>query len=155
MTTALTVLLALAVPAALPAHHSLAEFDTTTPVRVKGTIVGVHYITPHSFIYVEAPDPDGRYRRWAAEGPGAFVLGRRGFDKNRLNVGDVIDVCGYLLRGSATRQIGNSDHAAKSVAERLIAAEALVLADGSLLSWEDYGFHHCFPPGYRDHHQPR
>ena len=143
----LTLLLTLCSVASLGAHHSLAEFDTTTAVRVKGRIVQIHYINPHSFIFVEAPDADGVMRRWAAEGPGIFQLGRRGFDKNELKVGDEIEICGYLPKERTTWQMARPEGGI-SLAGRLIEAENIVFLDGSLRAWSDYHFHKCFPPGY-------
>ena len=74
MTGRLTVLLALISTASGLAHHSLANHDTTKAVRVKGTIVQVNLINPHSFIYLEEKTPEGQIRRWAVEGPSVFQL---------------------------------------------------------------------------------
>ena len=146
---ALTLLLPLTLcsVASASAHHSLAEFDTTTAVRVKGRIVQINYINPHSIIFVEGPDADGVMRRWAAEGPGVFQLTRRGFDRNQLKVGDVVEICGYLPKERTTWQMARPDGGA-SLAGRLIEAENMVFPDGSVRPWGDYHIHKCFPPGY-------
>ena len=73
------VVLAVASTGSLTAHHSLANHDTTTPVRVKGTVVQINRINPHSFIFLEQTDADGVGQRWAVEGPSAFQLNRRDF----------------------------------------------------------------------------
>jgi Family of unknown function (DUF6152) len=49
----IAALLAFASTGSLLAHHSLANYDTTKAVRVKGTIVEVHLINPHSFIFLD------------------------------------------------------------------------------------------------------
>ena len=136
----------------LLAHHSLANFDTTKPVRVKGTIVQFHQINPHSFIYVEEKTADGQVRRWAVEGPSALQLKRTGFDPNVLKPGMVIEVCGYAPKEATTWQIASADPTVVSLAGRLLNAELLVMPDGHEQSWGDYGAHHCFAPGYRDQH---
>jgi hypothetical protein len=136
----------------LLAHHSLANFDTTTAVRVKGTIVQFHQINPHSFIYVEEKTTDGKVRRWAVEGPSALQLKRTGFDPSVLKPGMVIEVCGYAPKEATTWQIASADPSVVSLAGRLINAELLVMPDGHEQSWGDYGAHHCFAPGYRDQH---
>ena len=64
--------------ASLAAHHSLANHDTTTPVRVKGTVVQIHRINPHTFIFLEQTDDSGSRQRWAVEGPAGTQLARRG-----------------------------------------------------------------------------
>src|SRR5262245_25000241 len=95
MTTVwLAVLVALVSAGSLLAHHSLANFDTTTAVRVKGTVVQFHEINPHSIIFLDEKGADGRTHRWAIEGPSIIQLNRMGFAKDVLKPGDVIEVCG-------------------------------------------------------------
>ena len=133
------------------AHHSLANHETTKPVRVKGTIVQFNKINPHSFIYLEEKLADGQTRRWAVEGPS--VRSRLMTTLETLvKLGDVIEVCGYQPKEATIWQITSADPTAVSLAGRLITAEVIVFPDGKAQSWEDYGFHHCFPPGYRDQH---
>jgi len=151
LTAFLAVLVALVSGVPLLAHHSLANHETTKPVRVKGTIVQFHAINPHSFIYVEEKAADGQIRRWAVEGPSGRILARRGLD-TVVKVGDVIEVCGYPPKEPLMWQIASADRGKQSLAGRLITAELVVLPDGRVESWEDYGFHHCFAAGYRDHH---
>ena len=147
----LTVLVAILSNGALLAHHSLGNFDTTKPVRVKGTIVRFHQINPHSFIYLEEKSPDGQLRRWAVEGPSGLQLQRRG-SENLVKLGDVVEVCGYLPKENTIWQIASADPRATSMPGRLINAELLVMPDGREESWGDYGVHLCFLPGFRDQH---
>ena len=151
MTGWLAVLVALVSAGTALAHHSLANHDTTKAVRVKGTIAQFHAINPHSFIYLEEKGADGQVRRWAVEGPSAVQLARQTLEKV-VKPGDVIEVCGYAPREALMWQIASADPGATSLAGRLITAELIVLPDGKVQSWGDYGFHHCFPPGYRDQH---
>jgi hypothetical protein len=151
MTVGLAVLVALMSAGAGLAHHSLANHETTKAIRVKGTIVQLHVINPHSFIYVEEKGADGQVRRWAVEGPGASLLARRGLN-NVVKPGDVIEVCGYGPKEPLMWQIASADPRATSLAGRLITAELIVLPDGKVQEWEDYGFHLCYPPGHRDRH---
>jgi hypothetical protein len=146
----LALVLALVAAGPLLAHHSLANFDTTKAVRVKGTIVEIHQINPHSFIYLEEKGADGQIRRWAAEGPSILQLNRRGVPKDFLKPGVVVEVCGYLPRENIMWQIASADPAKVSLAGRLINSEALTMPDGKQHSWGDYHVHKCFPPGYTD-----
>jgi hypothetical protein len=137
------------------AHHSLANHGTSIAVRVKGTVITFHPINPHSFIVLEENDAGGR-RRWAIEGPAGFQLTRRGVAADVLKPGDVIEVCGYLPKERTIWQIASASPDAVSLAGRLITAELLVMPDGRVQSWGDYGFHRCFAPEYRDQHsKPR
>src|SRR3569832_718975 len=95
LTATIAILLSLAPAVSLVAHHSLGNHDTSKAVRVKGTIVQIHLINPHSIIYIEEKIADGSPRRWAVEGPGMFNLNRQGRDKI-LKPGDEIEVCGYV-----------------------------------------------------------
>ena len=148
----LAVLVALVPAASLLAHHSIAKFDTTKAVRVKGTIVQFHQINPHSFIFLDQKGEDGQSHRWAVEGPSVFQLNRRGFAKDALKAGDVVEVCGYVPKEPTMWQIASTDPNAHSIVGRLLDAELLVMPDGQEQSWSDYGVHHCFAPGYKDQH---
>ena len=152
MTASLAVLLALVSTGSLFAHHSIVNFDTTMPVRLKGTVVRFHEINPHSFIYLEAAGPDGQSRRWAVEGPSAFQLKRMGIATDFLKPGTIIEVCGYLHKENVVWQIATTEERAVNLAGRLLNAEMMVTPDGKELSWGDYGAHKCFAPGYRDQH---
>jgi hypothetical protein len=136
----------------LLSHHALTNFDTTKPVRVKGTVFQFHLINPHSFIFIDEKVSNEYPRRWAIEGPSVVQLSRRGVAKDFLKAGDVIEVCGYVPKEPITWQLANPDPNAASPAGRLINAELLVMPDGKEQSWGDYGFHKCFPPGYTDQH---
>src|SRR5687767_7649874 len=136
----------------IAAHHSLANLDTTTPIRLKGTIVRFHEINPHSFLYIEVTGEDGQVRRWAVEGPPIRQIGRMGFATDALKPGTVIEVCGYAPKENTVWQIASAAPGAVSMAGRLLDVEMLVLADGKEQSWGDYGVHKCFSPGYRDVH---
>ena len=48
------------------AHHAFAaEFDAQKPVKLRGTVVKVEFINPHSWIHMDVKDADGK----VTEGP--------------------------------------------------------------------------------------
>jgi putative cell wall-binding protein len=151
MTALLAVLVALVSASSVLAHHSLTNYDTTTPIRVKGTVVQFHEVNPHSFIFLEQKT-DGQIHRWAVEGPSILQLQRSGFTKPILKPGDVVEVCGYLPKELLMWQIASADTSTTSPAGRLLNAELLVMPDGKERSWGDYGVHKCFAPGFTDQH---
>jgi hypothetical protein len=156
MTTGwLAVLGALVSAGSLLAHHSLANYDTTKAVRVKGTIFQFQQINPHSFIFLDEKGADGQTHRWAVEGPAVLQLKRSGFAKDVLKPGDVIEVCGYAPKEALIWQIASADTGTTSPSGRLINAELLVMPDGKQQSWGDYGVHKCFAPGYTDQHSSK
>jgi len=43
------------------AHHSFAaEFDVTKEIKVHGTVTKMDWINPHSWIYVDVKDAEGK-----------------------------------------------------------------------------------------------
>jgi hypothetical protein len=152
MTAVYAMVLAVASAGSLTAHHSLANHDTTTPVRVTGTVVQINQINPHSFIFIDQINADGGRQRWAVEGPAGLQLTRRSVPSDVLKPGDVIEVCGYVLKEKTIWQLAAPAPDAASLAGRLITAELLMMPDGREMSWGDYGVHRCFAPGYTDQH---
>ena len=152
--------LLLASAGALEAHHSLANFDTTTAVRVRGTIVLVRLVNPHSIIFLDQTSKDGRVQRWAIEGPTPGTLRRIGVKE--LKPGDVIEVCGYVTK-DGINDVRTIDTAAisatakvrmpTSLSGRLLDGELVIMPDGHQQRWSDYGEHKCLGPDYQDNHR--
>lgn len=150
--TASTLVLAIATVGSLAAHHSLGNHDTTTPVRVKGSVIKFQPLNPHSFIFVEQTNADGSRQRWAVEGPGATQLARRGMGMDVLKPGDTLEVCGYVPKERTIWQLAGTSPDSVSISGRLITAELIVMPDGKELGWGDYSVHLCFAANYRDQH---
>jgi len=150
--TAIIVLLASA--GLLVGHHSLVQFDTTTAVRVKGSIVWIERVNPHSILFVDQKSADGQIHRWAVEGPSPVQLKRRGFDLETLKVGDVIEACGYATKeGVEPKRTVFTEPVSlslKSMSGRRLDGELLVMSDGRKEVWSDYGHHKCLGPDYND-----
>lgn len=87
--------------ASLPAsaHHAFgAEFDATRPVLLKGKIVKMEWVNPHTWIHVEITKPDGSKEVWMVEGGSPNSLLRRGANKDSFPVGTEVVVDGYQAR---------------------------------------------------------
>ena len=83
----------------LRAHHAeAAEYDSTKPVKVSGTLTKVEWQNPHVWFYVEAKEQDGKLTTWgfSTAPPGALM--RRGVTKAALKLGSVINVEGVRAR---------------------------------------------------------
>jgi hypothetical protein len=88
-----------AAPRPALAHHAFgAEFDAQRPVLLKGKIVKVEWINPHTWIHVEITKEDGTKEVWMVEGGSPNTLLRRGANKNTFPVGTAIVVDGYQAR---------------------------------------------------------
>jgi hypothetical protein len=94
--TAAALLIA-ALPAA--AHHAFGgEFDANRPVLLKGKLVKVEWVNPHSWIHVEITNAKGEKEIWMVEGGSPNSLLRRGVTKDSLKVGTEVVVDGYQAR---------------------------------------------------------
>ena len=95
--------------AAVPvlAHHSFAaEFDAKRPVKMKGTVVKMEWINPHSWIHIDVKKDDGTTERWMVEGGAPNALLRRGWNKNSLPEGTEIVVEGFQAKDGSHRANG-------------------------------------------------
>jgi Family of unknown function (DUF6152) len=94
---ATTALSTAALPAA--AHHAFgAEFDASRPILLKGKIVKVEWVNPHTWLHVEITKEDGTKEVWMVEGGSPNSLLRRGATKNSFPVGTEVIVDGYQAR---------------------------------------------------------
>ena len=93
--------------AAPSAHHSFAaEFDANQPIQLKGTVVRVEWINPHTWIHIAVKEADGTTEEWMIEGGTPNTLLRRGLTRNSLPQGTEIVVDGYRARSGARRANG-------------------------------------------------
>ena len=95
--------------AALPAsaHHAFsAEFDAKRPVTLRGTVVKVEWINPHSWFHVDVKTPDGKVQRWMVEAGNPNNLFRRGWSKDVISPGMEIVIDGYQAKDASRRANG-------------------------------------------------
>lgn len=78
------------------AHHAFsAEFDADLPIALRGPIIRVEWINPHSWIHLMHTNEDGSEQPWMVEGGTPNTLLRRGINRNSLVLGTEIIVTGY------------------------------------------------------------
>jgi hypothetical protein len=88
-----------ALAVALPAwaHHSHGAYADTF-MDVEGVVKEVHYVVPHSWVYLEVKDAKGEAQLWALEATGRPALERIGVTAGYLEPGDSIKVRCHRLR---------------------------------------------------------
>ena len=77
------------VAAAAPvvAHHSFAaEYDSSKPITLKGTVTRVEWTNPHARFYVDVKDEGGSVTNWNLELASPNVLARQGWTRNSLKI---------------------------------------------------------------------
>ncbi|HVQ13758.1 MAG TPA: DUF6152 family protein [Vicinamibacterales bacterium] len=89
------------------AHHAFAaEFDSTQPITLRGSVTRVEWINPHTWIHLDVKDSSGKVIEWMIEGGTPNTLLRRGVDKNSLPAGTEIIVEGYRAKNGTNRANG-------------------------------------------------
>src|SRR5262245_34721180 len=129
----------------LSAHHGAFLFDTTTPIRVKGTVARYVWANPHSVIVVEQKMEDGKQIRRALESSSPLaLLERNGFSKNSFKPGDVIEACGFAPKSALSTETSvqypaNPGPSWLEGTDRVITARLLLTQDGPKEHWSHYG----------------
>src|ERR1700756_1549588 len=84
---ALTVAL-LAALTPMFAHHGASAYDTKKLTTLKGTVTDFQFMNPHSEIFLEVKNADGKVEKWSAEAASMVTLSRFGWSKNLFKAGD-------------------------------------------------------------------
>lgn len=96
----LTVAAATAIVCAIPAsaHHSHGNYIIDKYTLLEGTVREVHWINPHTWIYLEVEDESGKPALWALEGGSIAAVTNRGWERDDIVSGDSIKVRCHQLR---------------------------------------------------------
>lgn len=97
MTRTLFTLVIGTILAGMPAyaHHSFAGYYfEDQSITIQGEVAEFHFRNPHAILVVNAPDPEGVMRTYAAEFGSPRQLAQRGFTKDTLRPGDMVIVTG-------------------------------------------------------------
>ena len=80
------------------AHHSYSMFDMQTTKTLTGTVKQFEWTNPHTWLWVYVTSDGGAQEQWGIEGMSPNFLGRRGWSRNTLKVGDKITLDIHPLR---------------------------------------------------------
>jgi len=89
-------LAALVVATSTPAfaHHGIGRFDPRGHLEVEGTLTGLDFVNPHSYVYFDAVDADGAVIEMQCEMRAATVLRRSGWSPDMFVPGVSIKIVG-------------------------------------------------------------
>jgi len=82
------------------AHHAFsAQYDPDDPATLTGVVVKIEWLNPHAYFFIDVTDDKtGEISTWACELTSPVGLMRRGWTRNSLTIGDVVEVEGALAR---------------------------------------------------------
>jgi hypothetical protein len=120
------------------AHHGSAAYEDRPTEFKQAKVTKFGWANPHSLIYFDAKDKNGKMVNWVAETAAPQALRLIGWSKTSLNPGDVITVRMYVAKN------GNP-------AGRL---NKIILADGSELHDTVLGGDAGDKTGYRPEEPP-
>lgn len=82
------------------AHHSFAaEFDADKPITIQGIVTKVEWANPHVWVFLNVEDEEtGEVVNYGAELGPPHQLQRRGWRRNTLTIGTMIEVDAYEAR---------------------------------------------------------
>ena len=70
------------------AHHSRSNFDLVTLVELEGTVSQVHWLFPHTWIYLDVEDEQGHVQTWVMEGASPPSIRAAGVTEEHIRPGD-------------------------------------------------------------------
>ena len=80
------------------AHHGFGRFDRTQEVTFSGTLTGIDFVNPHSYLRFDAVDADGVVTQMRCEMRAATLLRRSGWTQEMFILGAHVDVYGFAHR---------------------------------------------------------
>ena len=80
------------------AHHSHNNYETAKWTSLEGTVTEVHWLVPHSWIYIDIKNDKGVAATWALEAANPTSIQENGVTKQHVLTGDRIRVRCHVLR---------------------------------------------------------
>jgi hypothetical protein len=87
-------LASIALVEAASAHHGFGSFDRSREIEITGTITGVDFVNPHSWVYLDVVGDDGLAAAWRCELRAATVLRRSGWSADMFVTGERLTING-------------------------------------------------------------
>ncbi len=74
------------------AHHGIGTFELAKSVTFQGTLTKIEFINPHSWLYFDVKEADGRTSKHRCEMRSAHVLRRSGWTKELFVIGQQVTI---------------------------------------------------------------
>jgi len=83
------------------AHHSHGNYQMTEYINLEGEVNELHWMNPHTWIYLDVENEQGEVETWSLEGASPSQLINDGWASDSVQAGDQIKVrCHQLRDGS-------------------------------------------------------
>ncbi len=106
----LTAAVCLLASVPVSAHHSFAaEYDADKPVKLAGTVTKIEMLNPHSWIYLDVKDENGKAVNWKFEMAALSSLIQRGFTI-AVKVGMQVTIEGFQAKDGSPTANGQKIH---------------------------------------------
>src|SRR5687768_8069429 len=76
------------------AHHGFGTFLMDKDIQITGTVTGLDFVNPHSWLYLDVTQPDGKVVAVRCEMRSATTLRRSGWSPDLFKVGKKITITG-------------------------------------------------------------
>ena len=90
-----------AVALGLTHHVFSARLVGDELITVKGYVTKIEWTSPHAYMYLDVEAEDGQWSSWAFEMGAPPVLQRRGWTPRSVEIGDEVEVEGFLARSES------------------------------------------------------
>ena len=77
------------------AHHSMAAYDQTREVTLKGTVTEFRLTNPHMQLLFDVKSDQGNVEHWSSIGDNPVNLRRKGWNRNTIKPDDQITITGH------------------------------------------------------------
>jgi hypothetical protein len=85
------------------AHHSFAaQYDSNTPVSLKGFVTKIEWSNPHVYFFVDVENTKGEIESWGIEMGPPHMLQAAGWKRNSMQIGDELLIEATLARDGST-----------------------------------------------------
>lgn len=81
-----------AMVAPMSAHHSKQFVDTTKLIALDGVVTKIEWRNPHTWVYLDVPDANGKMVNWAIEGPSSTTMLDSGISPKVVKVGQRVTI---------------------------------------------------------------